>query len=126
MRAIVILAALILFSAVGVAHAQGVEPSASRLRQVSTELYPAIIAREDLEAPFVVGIVFDADMRVVSHSGSIPPRRGITTALLPEMFPRQHPEACESAGLSIVRQARGVGGQFDKGVYAVWCVLRAK
>ena len=70
--------------------------------------------------------VFDAELRVVGHSASIPPRRGITTALIAEMFPRQNPEACETAGLATLRSPRGAGGQFDKGVFAVWCVLRTK
>jgi hypothetical protein len=126
MRTQAILLALVLSGALCVGHSKSNEPSASRLLQASATLYPAILAREELEAPFVVGIVFDADHRVVRHSGSIPPRKGITTALLTEMFPRQHPEECESVGLSVIRQARGVGGQFDKGVFAVWCVLQPK
>src|SRR5688500_935820 len=126
MRAATTALALGLFSsALNPTYAKQIEPSDAKLRQVAADLYPAIIAREELEAPFVVGLVFDADLRVISHSGSIPPRRGISAALLPEMFPRQHAE-CEPSGFATIRSPRGVGGQFDKGVFAAWCVLPAK
>jgi hypothetical protein len=108
------------------AMAAVVTPSDTKLRQAAFDLYPAIMGRDNLESAFVIGIVFDAELKVVRHSASMPAGSRITSTLFADMFPKMDQAECENAGLDVVRPSRGAGGQFDKGVFALWCVLRAK
>jgi hypothetical protein len=126
MRALRTVAAGLATFAASVAVAAGVAPSDTKLRQAAFDLYPAVMGRDNLESAFVIGIVFDSDLKVARHSASIPAGSRITSTLFADMFPKMDQAECENAGLDVVRPSRGAGGQFDKGVFALWCVLRAK
>lgn len=119
-----VLAALAFLAVATVTAAPGaIEPSHERVKQLAYELYPAALERNDLETLFVVGVVLDPRLRVVSHSASLPPRKRTHSGaeLLRQMFPKLRDE-CQSEGITVLRPPRGVGGQFDKGAIAVWCV----
>ena len=99
-------------------------PSPEKLRQAAFEHYPAIMGREDLQQPVLLGFIFGADMTINAHSVALPESARITSGLLADVFPKQDLGQCESIGVSVLRSPRGVGGQYDKGVVAAWCVLR--
>lgn len=112
------------FAAVNAGDNAPVEGSGKALlKQLAIELYPAAMATEVFSTPFVISLVLDRELKVLSHSGRAFTRRS-SAGILAEVFPEPLAQECSSIGINRVRPRRRVDGLRDKGVFAAWCILK--